>query len=329
MFRASGQLRRPLPALLLGAAVVLVAAACAWSPGPTATPTSVAALLLEPTPQVTAPARTGLRGRVVYHARIGNDNQIFLLDLATGQTTQLTTSGDNLEPAWSPDGRQIVYACSDGQFLQLCTIDADGSNRKQLTNRRSMNFGPDWSPDGKRIVFVSNEHRPYAMYLLELETGEVRRVLPNQGNESAPKWSPDGSRILYAANRQMAFGQSFIYSVKPDGTDERQITTFGRDDRPAWSPDGKKIVFRRELFQSSLFSGVELIIQDLEGKEVVQLTSNRATDDWPEFSPDGNWIIYTTDAGNDSELMVIPANGGNPAPVVAGGIRGRAPRWHR
>ncbi|GIW06783.1 MAG: hypothetical protein KatS3mg060_1588 [Dehalococcoidia bacterium] len=300
-------------------------AACTMTPAPTPTPS--AGTVADPTPQVTVAAPTGLRGRVVYHARIGTDNQIFVLDLESGKTTQLTTTGDNLEPDWSPDGRQIVFSCSVGEFLQLCTMDADGSNRKQLTDRRSMNFGPDWSPDGKRIVFVSNEHRPYAMYILELETGEVRRVLPNQGNESAPKWSPDGSRILYAANRRMAFGQSFIYTVRPDGTDERQITTFGRDDRPAWSPDGKKIVFRREVFQSSLVSGVELIVQDLESGAVTQLTANRATDDWPEFSPDGNWIIYTTDAGNETDLMVIPAKGGNPAPITPAGVRGRAPHW--
>ncbi|MCS6800712.1 MAG: hypothetical protein RMM58_09755 [Chloroflexota bacterium] len=312
--------------LLLGAVLALLLSACASAPGPNTAPTP-AALFVEPTPQVTVAPPSGLRGRIVYHARVGTDNQIFLLDLATSRTIQLTTTGNNLEPAWSPDGRQIVYACSDGEFLQLCTMNADGSNRTQLTNRRSNNFGPDWSPDGKRIVFVSNEHRPYAMYILELETGEVRRVLPAQGNESAPKWSPDGSRILYAANRRMAFGQSFIYTVRPDGTDERQLTTFGRDDRPAWSPDGKRIVFRREVVQSSLFSGIELIVQDVDGREVVQLTSNRATDDWPEFSPDGNWIVYATEVGNESELMIIPAKGGNPAPILPTGVRGRAPRW--
>jgi Tol biopolymer transport system component len=320
---------RRRPTLLWGGLLAVWLAACTGAPPPAATPTPASAEFVEPTPQATVPSPAGLRGRIVYHARMGTDNQIFVLDLATGRTTQLTSTGDNLEPAWSPDGRQIVFACSVGEFVQLCVMDADGGNRRQLTDRKSMNFGPDWSPDGKRIVFVSNEHRPYAIYLLELETGQVRRVLPNQGNESAPKWSPDGSRILYAANRQMAFGKSFIFSVKPDGTDERQLTTFGRDDRPAWSPDGKRIVFRRELFQSSLFSGVEIVIQEIDGKDARPLTANRATDDWPEFSPDGEWIVYSTDAGNDSELMVIPAKGGNPSPIVPNGVRGRAPRWHR
>lgn len=315
--------------LCAGLLLIVTLAACSTNAPAPATPTPASAAFVEPTPQVTVTTPSGLRGRILYHARQGSDNQVFVLDLETGRTTQLTQSGDNLEPAWSPDSRQIVFSCGVGDFLQLCTMNADGTGRKQLTDRQSMNFGPDWSPDGKRIVFVSNEHKPYAMYLLELETGQVRRVLPNQGNESAPKWSPDGSRILYAANRKMAFGQSFLYTVKPDGTDEKQVTTFGRDDRPAWSPDGKRIVFRREVFQSSLVSGVELMIQNLDGKDAIQLTSNRATDDWPEFSPDGAWIVYTTDAGNDTDLMVIPTAGGNPAPLLPNSIRGRAPRWRR
>ena len=312
---------------LLAVAVVLLVGCTLASPPPATVPTPSGGSYVEPTPQVTTTPPSGLRGRIVYHARVGSENQIFVLDLATGKSTQLTTSGDNLEPAWSPDGSQIVYACSAGEYLQLCVMNADGSNRRQLTNRPSLNFGPDWSPDGKWIVFVSNEHRPYATYLLELATGEVRRLLPDKGNESAPKWSPDGSRILYAANRKMAFGQSFIYSVRPDGTDERQLTTFGRDDRPAWSPDGKLIAFRREVIQSSMFSGIELMVQPVSGGEAKQLTSNRATDDWPEFSPDGRWIVYATDAGLDSELMIIPVEGGSPAPIVPGGVRGRAPRW--
>lgn len=265
-----------------------------------------------------------LTGTVVFHRQTGDKNQIFKVDLATGETTQLTKEGDNIDPKWSPDGKQIAYASDQGKKFELWLMDADGSNKRQLTQNDFNDWSPNWSPDGTKLVYDSNEV-PYAhMYILDLATGTSKRLLNTPGNEGAPKWSPDGSKIIYMNDNEGYFN---LFTVKPDGSDIVQITDFGQDDRPNWSRDGKKITFRRQTFASSFFSGSQVFVADADGKNAVQLTNNNAANDWPAFSPDGKWIVYAITWSAENYLQILPVGGGTPATLIPGGILGKSPDW--
>ncbi len=311
-----------LAGILLTLAIPLISACINSGPAATSTPTAVGA----PKVQLTVAPRS-MEGNIVYHNKVGIDYQIFTRELGSGKSVQLTKAGNNIEPAWSPDGKQIVYSCKTAEYYQLCIMNADGTGNKQITDRPFDHWGSDWSPDGKSIVLVTNDEKPSKISILDVASGSIRRVMKADGGESAPKWSPDGSRILYTANRRNFYDTQFIFSIKPDGTDDKAITDGGRDDRGSWSPDGKKIVFRREVEQSSMYSGVELMVSDADGKNAKRLTFNTWTDDWPVFSPDGKWILYTTDFENNQNLTIIPVEGGEPSPLASPAVIGRGPRW--
>lgn len=265
-----------------------------------------------------------LSGSVVYQSKVADIYQIFIVSLSTGEITQLTDEGENIEPAWSPDGTQIAYGCNKGNKHEICVMDSKGSNEHILTKNSFNDWGPNWSPDGKKLVYVSSEV-PYAhLMIMDMTTGASKRLLDKEGNEGSPRWSSDGNRILYMSDRGGRFN---LYTVRPDGTDEIQVTNFGQDDRPSWSPDGKKIVFRRQTTESSIFSGSEIIVANSSGKNELQLTNNILTDDWPIFSPDGKWILYSAEMGSEPQLVVLPSTGGTPAPLVEGGVFGSAPQW--
>jgi TolB protein len=266
-----------------------------------------------------------LSGKVVYQSSVSPYN-IFVLDLTTSQSKQLTNDDNSIEPVWSPDGNKIAYACGNNSAMrQLCVMDADGNNKKTLTNSPGSKWGAEWSPNGKQIAFVSNEI-PYAhIFIFDLDSSKIRRLLANSpGNESSPKWSPDGQWIAYSSDRK-GFN---LFMANNDGTQEKQITTGNTDDRISWSQDGKIIVFRRIAKESSFFNGNEIMKMDLEKKDVVQMTDNTFGDDWPSFSPDGKWVIYSaeTKVGVVS-VLVIPASGGRPAPITKEGVDGSAPHW--
>jgi TolB protein len=269
-----------------------------------------------------------LSGKVVYQSNTVAPSNIFVLDLNTLQSKQLTNDNNSIEPTWSPDGSKIAYACGTGTGIrQLCIMDSDGNNKRTLTNSASSKWGANWSPNGKQIAFVSNEI-PYAhIFIIDLDSSKISRFLQNSpGNESSPKWSLDGQWIAYTSDRK-GFN---LFMSKNDGTQEKQITNGNADDRLSWSQDGKSIVFRKIAKESSFFNGNEIMKMNLETQEVSQMTDNMVGDDWPSFSPDGKWIIYAAAMTESSyQLVVIPVSGGQPAQLTKEGVIGTAPQWFR
>jgi TolB protein len=84
--------------------------------------------------------------RIAFACRNEGDFNICVMDLATGQTIQVTSEGSNGHPSWSPDGEKIVYASRRDGSTQIYTMDAaNGQNKRQLT-RGGNHFQPAWIP---------------------------------------------------------------------------------------------------------------------------------------------------------------------------------------
>ncbi len=111
-----------------------------------------------------------------------------------GNQRRLTESPAwELFPAWSPDGKKIVYfSMIEGvQKQDIYIMDADGSGVQQLTNNpNSVDEDPVWSPDGIQIAFQSDRDGNYEIYLMELDGGNQRRLTNNSAGEYWPAWRP-------------------------------------------------------------------------------------------------------------------------------------------
>ncbi len=101
------------------------------------------------------------RHPVTDNQNLSNLANIFVLNMQTQSLTQLTFDADPPEeeraPEWSPDGTRIAYMCRIGggnADFEICIMNADGTNRVQLTNNTAFDGGPQWSPDGQKIMFV-------------------------------------------------------------------------------------------------------------------------------------------------------------------------------
>jgi tricorn protease-like protein len=103
------------------------------------------------------------------------------------------------KPSWSPDGSQIAFESLrddpiNQEYMDIYTMNADGSGLTRLTNTDTWYAQPDWSPDGSRIALVSDQQEPgnSDLYVLNLKTKELNRLTDDlRGRE--PSWSPDGS----------------------------------------------------------------------------------------------------------------------------------------
>jgi Tol biopolymer transport system component len=165
-------------------------------------------------------------------------SSIVISDLATGTERIVVRErmGPRLnqlaEPAWSPDGSQIVYTRSrlDRRSYfrpSLHVVAPDGTGRRlRARDAQSAVF----SPDGTRIAFASVRDRNGTtcgsdecsyngeLYVMDSSGANPRRLTHNRGNDASPDWSPDGGRIAFTSDRNFPDGAGFeLYSIRPDG----------------------------------------------------------------------------------------------------------------
>jgi Tol biopolymer transport system component len=241
-----------------------------------------------------------------------------------------TGSGEVSEPAWSPDGRQLVYAgwslAEDGsRLVNLWIANADGTGARQITSDSEWDWLPAWSPNGQWIAFTSRstpeasqpgavaqpqpggvpatatESGDWSIFLVRPD-GSERLRLTDGGQSMAPVWSPDGSKLAYHGTRD---GNLDVFVANADGTQERRITQDPGDDwSPAWSPDGTRLVFT-----SNRAGNDDVWEVSVTGGAATQLTHDRAADQVPVWSPDGSRIAFVSDRTGDVEVWSMAPDG--------------------
>lgn len=195
---------------------------------------------------------------LAYVYRGTNFADIFITDdqgqtqtrLTDSQSTILDNNDWNFRPAWSPDGKFIVYVSDKtSTFPQLWLMDAaDGSGRHPLATPGLQQEAVDavaWSPDGSQLAVTTwSEPGPTQIALVPMnapgrQPGKVITDLP--GGALDPAWSPDGDWLAFAGRDAYAVE---AFAAHPDGTSVTKLTADGQLARsPAWSPDGRHVAY--------------------------------------------------------------------------------------
>ena len=178
----------------------------------------------------------------------------------------LTKGGYNAESTITRDGKHIVFTSTRNGDLDIYTMDAGGTNIKQLTHELGYDGGPFWSYDGKKIVYraehpqtpeqIADYKKLYARGLIRPGNLEIwvmnadgsgkRQITHNGAANFAPYWLPDGERIIFASNVTNTKDPAGfdLYIVNEDGSGLERITYYpGFDAFPMFSSDGKRLVW--------------------------------------------------------------------------------------
>jgi dipeptidyl aminopeptidase/acylaminoacyl peptidase len=223
-------------------------------------------------------------GRRVSYERQGD---IWTVDIATGATRRLTTNvAPDRSASWSPDGREIAFLSTRWGRPAIYVMSADGERKglRQITPPGFNATLPTWTPDGKYLLFTAAKDTHFysrGMYRISAAGGgEPERITPADDAKNAwPSFSPDGSRLAYISDRS---GYLNIWTMKPDGTDHRQVTRVAEDqDYPdndyiqtmglRWSPDGRRLLYftnqegNLRLMTVDVASGRTAVVEDRDG----------------------------------------------------------------
>lgn len=181
-------------------------------------------------------------GQLLFSGDQGPERDIYRAEVETLQPLRLTDApGDDLQPAWSPDGRQIAFSSGRAGNLDIYVMQASGAGARPLTDSPGFDEWPVWSPDGRQIAFVSDRDGNAELYLMNADGRDQQRLTDHPAGDWPAAWSPNGLRLVFASDRD---GDWNLYILNLAGGPPRRLTSAPGDERdPAWSPDGRAIAF--------------------------------------------------------------------------------------
>lgn len=197
------------------------------------------------------------KGAQIYTASLSDD-----LAVDSSSVVQLTRSGRNFEPSWSPDGVWIAFDSSTEDAIGpdgVRIVRVGGTGLRRIGSGR---VSPSWYPDGKSVISasgqgaISPETRFLRHYPFEARPGDTLRVRPGIENYD-PEVSPDGRTIVFASSGGIwlrSLDGTVLHQIRPDG---------GR--YPDWSPDGRRIAY--------VGPNLTLWVMDADGKNPRALTT--------------------------------------------------------
>jgi Tol biopolymer transport system component len=209
----------------------------------------------------------------------------YVVDVTTGARSPFpvpTTPGSQ-DLSYSPDATQIAYSApGEGEFRQIFVMDADGSNRRQLTSLDGNAGEPAWSPDGERIVYLASPvGQGDRLEIIDIGSMGTSR-LPSRADQpsvSVPSWSPDGRSIVF--NATTAAGDNLVRTVDLATGDDQTVARNAV--LPAWSPTDDVIAF--DTYSSARLT---LVRADGTGRRTIgPVWSLHAN-----WSPDGTRIAF-------------------------------------
>jgi len=241
---------------------------------------------------------------------------------------RLTTDDDirHFYSSISPDGRSVVYSAFNKQskHYEIYELDLSTSENKALTYALGDLNAPEISPDGKTIVFTRffNDPDKPSTWLMDRNGTNLRQISAVAAWD--PTWSPDGGQILFASYIN---NLSQLFIINLDGTGLRQISNLpdlrGRSD---WSPQNLIVTYSGKPWNRELYT------MNVDGSNQRQITPAGGNSQGPSFSPDGQWVTFTSYFDNygdafGCEIYIIRADGSDLRRLTNNDYCDYQPRW--
>jgi Tol biopolymer transport system component/tRNA A-37 threonylcarbamoyl transferase component Bud32 len=244
-----------------------------------------------------------------------------------GEPRQITFGNQGAQtPAWTADGREIVYSVGSLVLRGLWRISVFGHAAGRAEPQPLPSVGNDASEpaisgSGHRLAYVHpfSHNSIWRMAAPSLEGKRLRPLnqpaplISSTRDDESPQFSPDGKKIAFASTRS---GSLEVWVCDADGSNAVQLTSFGGPDisTPRWSPDGGRIAF-----DSNAPGEWDIYVVGANGGKPQRMTTDPANDGNPSWSPDGRWIFFDSARAGEQQVWKMSANGGEAVQVTKDG----------
>ncbi|HEX9894209.1 MAG TPA: protein kinase [Gemmatimonadales bacterium] len=259
--------------------------------------------------------------RVLFLARGG----VFSAPASGGTVRQeLPATPDGIMSAdWSPDGRSLFYATGDSLFLR----DAEGTARP-LAGFPEPSLC-SWSPDGGSIACASSalyqaagqqfgNLSPSRIAVYRVSDGSVSTVTDSSSLNHSPVWSPDGRALYFISNRHGTrdiYAQRLTTAGRPSGEPRRLTTGLGAHSL-SLSGDGSRLAYSVLSARANVWSHPLPGRGPVPATQLSRVTSGNQITENLQVSYDGQWLVFDSNLGGNSDVYRLSLEGGEPERIT-------------
>lgn len=281
-----------------------------------------------------------LKGDRLAYSSLSSVANLWRRDLLRAETPALEfipSSRSQFDAQYSPDRKRIAFASMRSGVQGVWISNEDGSNMVQISNPDQASGSPQWSPDGKKIAFDSFSGGHWEVYVADVAEGKPRKLLTNMFSSIRPSWSRDGkwvyfagegggiyrcpasggeatllSNDLHAVDPQESFdGKTIYFSVLVGtGGELKKVAATGQPDTES-KVDGVPRVMTWTLAAGGIYfvpveAPTSVQYFEFASKRVGTIfAGNNLFASGLSISPDGRWILYSQEAGETGDIMLV------------------------
>ena len=227
--------------------------------------------------------------------------------------------GEALSPAWSPDGRFVVFTHIDNRSHALGVWDRMSRKVQRIRFPGNIVIGPAFMPDNKVAVSLSNGKNP-DIFLLNHVFQRERSLEENNSINVSPTFDATGTKMAFTSSR-LGGPQIFLKDLR-SGSVTRVSKNGNYNTEACLSPDGTLVVYSRMTD-----FGHRIFVQDLLTGLERQVTFGPGSDEQPAFCADSYFIAFTSSRDGGRQIFLTTRHGGDAKKVPTGGGDASFARW--